>query len=352
MKNLKIVSNQEKLSVMYPSEVIEEIKSIFSYLSGRRDLIDSIYIEPIKGGGSDRRFYRITTEDSSFILMTGRCEKSDFRSYIEINKFLSAKGIGVPEIIAFDIEKESALLEDLGNNTLYTLITHEKDIQKIISLYRKALETLVELQIKGKEEIDKCPALRKRIFDYKCLREETDYFKRSFLRKYCNLELSDENELEKEFEILAGRLAFEPLFFMHRDYQSQNIHLKDGKIRIVDFQSAYQGILYYDVASLLKDAYFYLSEEMQINLLQYYLDCLKVERRIKINKEEFVEKFYLAGLQRNMQVLGAFAFLILEKGKKEFAAYIPTALKHLKNGLEKLPNFKVIKAVLRRIALI
>jgi hypothetical protein len=50
-----------------------------------------------------------------------------------------------------------------------------------------------------------------------------------------------------------------------------------------------------------------------------------------------------------MQALGAFGFLTLEKGKKEFASHIPAALTHLKNALEKFPQFQELRATLLRI---
>jgi hypothetical protein len=328
----------------------DSIEELFNKLSRRISLsTGKITIEPIKGGGSDRCFYRILYSDETVILMTGTCEKSDLRSYLEINKFLFAKGIGVPEIIAYDLETESALLEDLGGDTLYTQLVQEKNSKRINSLYGKAIEALAEMQVKGKEGMNECPVLRERIFDHKRLRWETEYFKTSFLKRYCSIELKNEAQLEKEFEELAHSLASEPLFFMHRDFQSQNLHLKEGRIRIVDFQTAHQGMLHYDLASLLRDAYIYLPEEVQIKLLQHYVDCLKGQWKLKVDDEEFVEKFYLAGLQRNMQALGAFAFLTLEKGKKEFASHIPTALTHLNNALERFPQFNELRVTLLSI---
>jgi hypothetical protein len=335
---------------MSTPEQANRIKELFCKFSGKTALAPSeILIEPIKGGGSDRCFYRITSGNETFILMTGRCEKSDLRFYLEIARFLFAKGIGVPKILSYDLETDSALLEDLGRETLYTLLAQEKDRNKIFPLYSKALEALAEMQVKGKEGIDECPVLRERIFNYKSLREETEYFKRLFLKRYCGLELPRETELNKEFEELARSLASEPLFFMHRDFQSQNIHIKEGRIRIVDFQTAHQGMLQYDLASLLRDAYIYLSEDVQMKMLTYYIDCLKRQWRHEVNEEVFVEKFYLAGLQRNMQALGAFSFLTLNKGKKKFASHMPAALNHLKNALERFPQFKELKATLTRL---
>jgi hypothetical protein len=326
------------------------IRELFCKLSGRALLSPSeISIEPIKGGGSDRCFYRISSMNESFILMTGRCEKSDLRSYIEIDTFLYAKGIGVPRILAYDLETESAILEDLGKDTLYTILTQEKDPEKTRSLYCKAIEALAEMQIKGKEGIDQCGALKDRVFDCKSLRGETEYFKASFLKRYCGLEPVHEDLLNREFEEIARLLVSEPLFFMHRDFQSQNLHFKEGRIRIVDFQTAHRGMLHYDLASLLRDAYIYLEENLQMRLLRYYLDCLNTTWGLKLIEEEFVEKFYLAGLQRNMQALGAFSFLTLEKGKKEFATNIPAALTHLENGLERFQQFRELRSTLKRI---
>jgi len=78
---------------------------------------------------------------------------------------------------------------------------------------------------------------------------------------------------------------------MHRDFQSQNIHFKNGCVKAIDFQTATKGLLQYDLASLLKDAYFVIDEKMRDALVDFYMDVLTEKWDIKIDRQEFVKTF-------------------------------------------------------------
>ena len=97
----------------------------------------------------------------------------------------------------------------------------------------------------------------------------------------------------------------------------------------IDFQSGRRGALQYDTASLLYDAYIYITEENRYKLLEYYLDCAGKS----INYRNFM--FYFKGFAfiRILQALGAFGFLGLVKNKRHFLKSVPTALAHVETLL-------------------
>jgi hypothetical protein len=132
-------------------------------------------------------------------------------------------------------------------------------------------------------------------------------------------------------------------YLMHRDFQSQNIYLKDGKIRIIDFQSARIGPLTYDLAALLRDAYVRIDAEQEREFVRYYVNAIH-ERGIDISETDFWSAYEITCLQRNMQALGAFANLSLNKGKPHFKQFIPRGLELLICGL-KGKNFKTIENI-------
>jgi aminoglycoside/choline kinase family phosphotransferase len=148
--------------------------------------------------------------------------------------------------------------------------------------------------------------------------------------------------------VLAETLSREPRFFMHRDFQSQNIYFKDGAVRYIDFQTATRGLLQYDAVSLLKDAYVVLQDRQREDLLHFYLDTLITQCRLVIDRDAFVRTFNLTGLQRNMQALGAFAYLSRDKGKTAFAAHIPAALSYLAAALRELPEFPLLSGLVEK----
>jgi aminoglycoside/choline kinase family phosphotransferase len=121
---------------------------------------------------------------------------------------------------------------------------------------------------------------------------------------------------------------------MHRDLQSKNIMIHNDKIYFIDFQSARKGPLQYDLASLLIDPYVNLSKGIQEELVSYTLSRLKIESTAQ--QDKFKKCYHYCCVTRNLQFLGAFAFLSRIKGKKRFESYIPQAVRSLKSNIQRL----------------
>jgi aminoglycoside/choline kinase family phosphotransferase len=295
-------------------------------------------------GGSDRRFYRVRAGKTSCIAMVTPPPGDEQRAWREINGFLQSCSIDVPKIFACDDENHVLLVEDAGDTSLYNILHAEQDRSRVLDYYKLALKFLAGMQVRATQDIRVCACLNNRRFGYDAFRFETDYFSRSFLREHCRIEPPP--ELEGEFHQLAGTLAAEPVVFMHRDFQSQNLHLKNDRLIAIDFQSATQGPPHYDLVSLLKDAYFVLSNSERDLLVRYYLDiCSELDSPVK-DPDAFTHTFHLCGLQRNMQALAAFAFLGGRKQKTRFYKHIPAALGYLEETLSSLAEFPCLHTVI------
>ncbi|MFH1724915.1 MAG: phosphotransferase [Elusimicrobiota bacterium] len=290
----------------------------------------------LAGQGSDRLFYRLTEAGRSAVLMVSPPGDPDFKRYIEIGRFLYRKGLGAPEIYEADPKGKSLVMEDLGDETLYAFARARKDKRSLAARYRKVVELLVALQTRTRRSLPECPSAARRTFDHRQLRWETDYFRKNFLEADMGVEQSEAASLAGEFDALARAVAKQPRRFMHRDFQSQNILLKDGRVRLVDFQGSRRGGFAYDLASLLKDAYVDLPRSLRDRLLEYYRAELAAHGGPALAKKDLERALLLAGLQRNMQALGAFSFLSRVKGKRRFRRFIPLCLRHLREGLAEL----------------
>lgn len=283
-------------------------------------------VEKISLGGSDRIFYRVIKEKQTFILVWDK----DMQTYLKLQKYLFERGIAVPEIHWSDEDANLLLIEDLGNDSIYELTKKRKNI---ILLYRAAINELIKLQIDGYTDapIDVH-------YDYEHMKWEQEYFKEYFLHQFCEIPKTRLKRLDDELESLAKELIkkIEPWrnFLMHGDYQSQNIYIKGKKAKIIDFQSARIGPLTYDITALLRDPYVNISKQVECKLIDYYLVSLK-KRGVRFKKREFLHLYYLTALQRNMQVLGAFANLSLNKNKVHFKEYIPRAIELIQDVLKK-----------------
>jgi len=296
-------------------------------------------LEEIDTGGSVRRFYRCVKGKNTFILIIDK----NPQDYLKLQRHLYRCGIGVPKV--YEVHQDSIIIEDLGKDSLYTLISkNKKDIEKY---YKFAINELIKLQIDGYPG-----APLNLYYDYNHIKWEQGYFRQFFLHQLCKMEISNLKVLDNDFVCLAEELIekSKPMsnFLMHRDYQSQNILIKDGRARIVDFQSARIGPLTYDLVALLRDAYVKIPKKIEMTLVDYYLHNLK-KREFKFKKREFLEVYHLSGLQRHMQALGAFANLSLNKNKPQFKQHIPRGLELLKSEL-KPSKFKNLSRIVNEVA--
>jgi len=303
-------------------------------------------------GGSDRRFYRIRTDRGIFVLMTAPAFRYELRAFLDVGAYLQGCAVGIPDIIAHDDDGQLVLLEDVGDESLHALLQRTHDRAEVVRLYRQVLSALARLQMKATPQMRTCNYLKNRTFGYEALRWETDYFIECFVRQYCGIEIKNEGSLDDELHSLAHAIDGEPRYFMHRDFQSKNIHFLDGKVRIIDFQTATRGLLQYDLASLLKDPYAPLEPDERQELLRFYLQELSGVWNMHHDAEAFTAMFHRAGLQRTMQALGAFAFLSMRKGKKEFEAYIPAGIANLREALGKFPEYPALADLTAQAALV
>ena len=298
----------------------------------------------LAGGGSLRSFYRIQTAQGPFVVMLAPKDCAEIKAYVDVGRFLRARGIAAPEIVCYDDVRQVVLLEDLGDDSLYSLLNSASSRQEVMGYYSGAAVFLAEMQMKATPHIESCGYLRNRWFGYDALRWETDYFAECFLKRFCRLRIAREDELDEEFHLLACSIDGEPRYFMHRDFQSQNMFVKNGQFRVIDFQTATRGLLQYDLASLLKDAYFQLDNRERDILLNTYMDELTETWGMRVDRVHFRQLFHRTGMQRTMQALGAFAFLGMDRGKTDFLQHIPAALANLRDALEMFDGFPVLKA--------
>ncbi len=316
--------------------------------AGMPSAVDAAGLVPLTGGGSDRAFFRLQAGGTSLIVMAGAAARYDLHTYVDVGTFLFQHGIGVPRIIAVDVDEHIVLLEDLGDDSLYALATRAATAEEQTGYYRKVLAGLAEMQVKTAADLPSCSYLRGRSFGYEAFRWETDYFTECFLKRFCGFAIENDEELDREFHVLAETLSREPRYFMHRDFQSQNIYVKDGAVRYIDFQTATKGLLQYDAVSLLKDAYVVLEDRQREELLHFYRDILMTEWRLAIDRDAFIRTFHLTGLQRNMQALGAFSYLTMDKGKTAFSAHIPAALSYLAAALREMTEFPLLRGLVEK----
>ncbi len=290
-------------------------------------------------GGSDRRYYRIKKDDKSFVLMKTSKNDPDFNRQIELTNFFYSIKIPVPRLIEVNSNNFRAIFEDLGDISLYKWLKIHRNDEDIEAIYKKVIDSLLLIHIEATKHASECQFLRDKIFDYDHLRWESQYFIERFVIGIKNIEIKGIDALNSEFHDLAVKIDSFAKVVMHRDFQSQNIIIsKNQMVRIIDYQGARVGPWAYDVASILWDPYYRLSDSIRDRLLAYYITELssKIVGIINFSDNKFRQELILCRLHRHMQALGAYGFLSKVKGKDFFLKYIPEGIKLLKEDISTL----------------
>jgi aminoglycoside/choline kinase family phosphotransferase len=269
--------------------------------------------------GSDRSFIRIkscTTEDS-YVLVIWDSSDNDWARFISIQRDVSPLLPLLPLIFSSDDGHGLILEEDLGALTLkkYCASVAVNDAS-METMYKQVLDALVQWQ---RLDAGVIATIAARDMDNEMFLWESEYFTTHCVKEYFGLDRLVSSAWEKERQRIAAEAAAFSKVCIHRDFQSENIMLQEGRIRFVDFQGARRGPAAYDVASLLLDPYVArLTPALNTCLLDYYLSIAPAG----LSRHSY----RICGLQRLMQALGAFSNLSIHKGKEWYRDYIPVAL--------------------------
>ena len=320
-------------------------QQILSFLlkEGFIDNLEKATLAPLSGDGSSRLFFRIMITDAgSFcgVLPANENPKKGMAEALaayNIGSHLKKRGIPVPAVHAFDPKNGFILFEDLGETLLYDELKKNRKKQgnnfwdQTRELYKEIVELLLYMQISGSVRFDRKWCWDTQRYDKKLMLEkESGYFLQAFCREFLGID-SFSAKLADEFKQLAGRAARQPaVYFLHRDFQSRNLMLLNGEIRVIDFQGGRLGPLGYDLASLLVDPYVTMPYDVQQELLDHYLEHLC---KYGLDDLAFTKGFASLILQRNLQILGAFAFLSRHKQKVFFEQFILPATHSLQQQL-------------------
>jgi hypothetical protein len=305
-------------------------------------LVTSDRCTRIDSDGSTRRFWRLLKDDAPFCLIAapagrGTDELAESRAAWKIGCHLRKKGVPVPELFGWDGSTGVLLFEDLGDTRLHDVVVQERSGRSrsrdfVTGYFRSAVKQLTAMQCRGAEDFDRSWCWDGGRYDTRLMIDrESGYFLRAFWQGLLGHEAADgvQEELE-EIARLAGQAPAD--FFLHRDFQSRNIMIKEGAVRFIDFQGGRLGPLGYDLASLLIDPYTSLPLPVQDDLLAEYLRAI-ADYRV-IDEAEFKKQYMLLAFQRNMQIVGAFSFLYKVRRKIFFMKFIHPSLVSLRNRLE------------------
>ena len=229
---------------------------------------DEYTISPLRQEASSRSYYRITTNDQSYILAIQSKEApeknfaasgSSAAKFLYAAKLLENNSVRVPEIYAFSEDLRFMLQEDLGD---VTLDTHKKLDNKIV--LEQALDQLALIYSVDQDVL--------KAFSYDELFKRTSNFLDIF--KDRNIILSKDeitliNTLRKK---LVELIMSQPFLPTHNDFERRNFIYFKEQIYIIDFQDLNVGPIGMDLASLLYEHDFDYPEDLINELLQKHCE--------------------------------------------------------------------------------
>ena len=293
-----------------------------------------ISLHPIEKGGSSRHFFRVNSSERSVILVQDLGEKEENRHYASLAEFLSSHGVPVPGVLARSDGEGLLWLEDLGEQDLWATRNEPWEIRR--PLYESVLRGISLLHRIPSHATDVEGLHLQLAFDERLYCWEQEYFTEHCLGELFDVVVAERSALlsSEAMRGLASDLALLPRQLVHRDFQSQNILIRNGEAVFIDFQGMRPGLAQYDLASLFCDPYVTISPEERSHLMDYYKSVLK-ESGAPVG-EDFDRVFWQCAVQRLMQALGAYGFLSIHRGKPAFRDHVAPALMRLREALSSL----------------
>jgi len=300
---------------------------------------DPITRRQLHGDGSDRNWYRLESGSRTLIMADHGIRQGggwqEVDAYVRIGQHLHDRGAAVPRIYLHDGCSGLVFVEDIGDVNLQSLVQRSDDSGRE-QLYRQVIDRWLTMAMEGRRDFDPLWTCQSTHYDRQIILErECRYFVEAFVQNFLGWTWTYD-DFEIEFEHLA-RLIDQSRIpgFLHRDFQSRNIMVQHQRIAFIDFQGGRLGPVQYDLASLLIDPYAALPVAVQQQLFAY--GAARLDSRFGTDLEKFQEGYKLCAVARNLQILGAFAYLSRVKGKHQFEAYIPTAVDSLVRNVLRAP---------------
>lgn len=287
-------------------------------------------ITPLAGDASFRRYWRVVTHDTSYVLMDAPPSREPLDSFLKTTDTLARSDINVPNIFFKNIPLGTLLLSDFGDlDYSQVLTTNNAD-----RLYQDAIDSLIRIQrIVDTHHLP--------VFDKTQIQKELALFDEWYLQKHLNINTDRHVGC---YDYLVNAIIEQPKVPIHRDYHSRNLMLtKTGQLGIIDHQDMMLGPVSYDLVSLLRDCYIEWDDTLVNRSIDYFL------KQSGVDYTQFKHWFTVTGVQRHLKAIGIFARLHHLYHKPNYLQYIPRALKYIQFAADKNSGLDEIANLTRQI---
>jgi len=296
---------------------------------------DEVRIAPLGPQGSGRCYCRLSHGERSWIWSAYGHERSENAAFAACAGFLKELGLQVPDVLVHLPEKGELLLSDLGSRPLLKV----SDPAELRRLLGEVLTQAARLHATGLAALGGLEAVLQKGFTPGLYQWERNYFRENVLQGLLgHAEWWDEG-VEGECQAAEALLTSLPPALIHRDLQSANVMVCEGRAWLIDFQGMRRGVGAYDLASLLFDPYRCYGGALRDDAWSAYCQAL-AGHGVAVPP---VEALAAAAVQRLMQALGAYGRLWRHDGLRWYADYLIPGLGMLAEAVAGRGEFRRLR---------
>lgn len=269
---------------------------------------DAALSHPLSGDASARSYRRLTKGAEHAILMISP-SSSEVTRFDQVAGWLLQHHFSAPRIYAVDAARGLMLLEDLGDDLLFTLL--EASPPREAALYAAVTDFLLALhRLPAPDFVS--------VLDADGLAELT-----AIGRDWAPLRsVQAASDVPEIIAHLATRLTDLASVMCLRDFHAQNMLWlpgRDGTARLglLDFQDAVAAHPAYDLVSALQDVRREVSADVETR------ECTRYATLRGLNPDDFAADYALLGAQRALRIHAVFARLCLAAGKAHYVDLMP-----------------------------
>lgn len=296
-------------------------------------------LKEMSGDAGFRRYFRFQRRSDSFIAVDSPSDKCNNQAFITVQKYLAAKNIQVPDILAVEKSLGFFCLSDFGDHLLADELTSEN----MVARYQQAIALLPQIASMSDDNLPR--------YDREYVQLELMIFIDWLIKKHLNISLTDNEifNLEQCFTMLVDNAMAQPQVAMHRDFHSRNLMcLPNGELGVIDFQDAVVGPITYDVVSLLRDCYVKWPTAQVDDLFAGFCQLMTQQLALPEHSQEQWQRWFdLMGVQRHIKASGIFARLFHRDNKDGYLNDIPLTLSYIVDISKKYPELQTLHQLIK-----
>ncbi|MEO0982979.1 MAG: phosphotransferase [Pseudomonadota bacterium] len=263
-----------------------------------------------------------------------RLAASRVDAFVPIAAYLERRGYSPPRVLASDLDRGLAVLEDFGDRLFADLLARGEADE--VELYSAAGELLADVHAEPSPAAVEGGGASWPLLDYDAMAFKVNVALFGEWMPRFEPGMRRDDALIARYEVAADALIEAlldaPKAFTLRDYHAENLlwlpeRAGHARIGLLDFQDAVRGPRVWDISMLLHDARRDVSPAARAAMIRAYLEAAGG------SEAELQAELAVAGAVNTLRILGLFVRLVARDKKDRYRTFIPREWGHLAETL-------------------